>query len=121
MGDYKKKIGEKGEQLALKILRNKGYKILEKNWRFQKKEIDIIAQDGDLIVFVEVKTRQLSEYVEPDFAVGKRKQSLLIKAADAYLVNNNLDNEARFDIVSIVIFPGGTEAEHIIDAFYPMA
>jgi len=121
MGDFKKKIGDKGEELAVRILRNKGYQILETNWRYRSKEIDIIAKDGEYVVFVEVKTRNLSEYVEADFAVGKRKQSFIIKAADEYIVQNDLENEARFDIVSIVIYPGGTEAEHIMDAFYPMA
>ena len=121
MSNYKKEIGKKGEEMAVKLLMNKGYKIIERNWYYHRNELDIIAEYDDKIIFVEVKTRTEGEYVEPDFAVSKRKQSAIIKAADGYLIQKDIDKEARFDIVSVIIYPGGTAIEHIEDAFYPMA
>jgi putative endonuclease len=110
-------FGKLGEDLAVNYLINKGYQILERNWRSGHKEIDIIALDGDTLVAVEVKTRKSNTYGEPDIAVGAMKQQMLIWAADAYVRYKNLDVEVRFDIVSIVITDTGEHIEHIEDAF----
>ena len=110
-------FGKLGEDLAVNYLINKGYQILERNWRSGHKEIDIIALDGDTLVAVEVKTRKSNTYGEPDTAVGAMKQQMLIWAADAYVRYKNLDVEVRFDIVSIVITDTGEHIEHIEDAF----
>ena len=110
-------FGKLGEDLAVNYLINKGYQILERNWRSGHKEIDIIALDGDTLVAVEVKTRKSNTYGEPDIAVGAMKQKMLIWAADAYVRYKNLDVEVRFDIVSIVITDTGEHIEHIEDAF----
>ena len=112
-------LGKLGEDLAVQYLTDKGYEILERNWRNIHKEIDIIAKEGDDLVIVEVKARQTDEYGEPDIAVTKRKQRMLIAAANAYILKNNLDVSTRFDIISIVFKNGEPVIEHIEDAFLP--
>ena len=112
-------LGEKGEELARKYLREKGYKIIKTNWRFGKDEIDIIAIDNDYLVIVEVKTRTSTYFAEPEFAVNKKKQRFLIRAAHAYIIKNDIDLETRFDIISIVITSQKTHINHIDHAFYP--
>lgn len=114
-------LGRIGEDLAIELLINKGYKILERNWRSGHKEIDIIAMDGDTLVAVEVKTRKSNTFGEPDIAVGVMKQRMLIWAADAYVRYKNLDVDVRFDIISIVITDTGKQIEHIEDAFIPLS
>ncbi len=112
-------LGKLGEELAVQFLVDKGYEILERNWRNIHKEIDIIAKEGEDLVIVEVKARQTDEYGEPDIAVTKRKQRMLIAAANAFILRNNLDMSTRFDIVSIVFKDGEPVIEHIEDAFLP--
>jgi len=112
-------LGKKGEELARKFLSNKGFKIVDTNWTFGKDEIDIVAYDKEYLVIVEVKTRRSNYFGEPYFAVTKKKQEFLIRAAQAYITRKDVDNEARFDIISIVVTPGGNNIEHIEDAFYP--
>ncbi len=112
-------IGKTGEEMAIKLLREKGYKILEQNWHYGREEIDLIAMDGDTLVIVEVKTRTTSWFGEPEFAVTRSKQKALIRAAEGYIIRNNLDLDTRFDVVSIVISPQEKKIEHIEDAFYP--
>ena len=112
-------FGKLGEELAVNYLIGKGYEILERNWRNIHKEIDIIAKDGTDLVIVEVKTRQSDEYGNPDVAVTKKKQRMLIAAANAYITRNNLDIETRFDIISIVFKDDAPVIEHIEDAFLP--
>lgn len=112
-------LGRQGEELAVQYLTEKGYEIVERNWRNRHKEIDIIAKDGQDLVIVEVKTRQTDEYGNPDIAVTRQKQKRLIYAANGYLFRNNLDVETRFDIISIVFKEGKPVIEHIEDAFLP--
>ena len=112
-------FGKLGEELAVNYLIEKGYEILERNWRNIHKEIDIIAKDGTDLVIVEVKTRQTDEYGDPDVAVTKQKQWRLISAANAYVFQNRLDINTRFDIISIIFKDGEPVIEHIEDAFLP--
>ena len=112
-------FGKLGEELAVNYLIEKGYEILERNWRNIHKEIDIIARDGKDLVVVEVKTRQTDEYGNPDVAVTKQKQWRLISAANAYVFQNRLDINTRFDIISIIFKDGEPVIEHIEDAFLP--
>ena len=113
-------IGKNSEDLAVAYLENKGYQILERNWRSGHKEIDIIALDGDMLVIVEVKSRKSLDFGDPDVAVGVMKQRMLIYAAEAYINYHNLDLEVRFDIISMIITPQGEQIEHIEDAFCPV-
>ena len=112
-------FGKLGEEIAANYLEGKGYEIVERNWRNTHKEIDIIAKEDETLVMVEVKTRQTDEYGNPDIAVTKKKQRLLIAAANAYLFKNKLDVETRFDIISIIFKDGEPVIEHIEDAFLP--
>ena len=112
-------LGKRGEELAVEYLLKKGYRILDRNWRHRAKEIDIIARDKDKLVIVEVKSRDHQYYEHPVYAVTVRKQLFLINAADAYIRANNLDLETRFDVITVVFFPGSFEIDHIDGAFYP--
>ena len=111
--------GRYGEDLAAKFLQNSGYRILAKNWRYGHKEIDIIAKDVETIVIVEVKLRSNDFFGYPEQAVNRRKQKLLIEAADAYLEKNNLNNEVRYDVVAIIFEKNKKRLLHIKDAFIP--
>lgn len=113
-------LGVFGETLAEKFLRNKGYKILDKNVRFKKWEADIIALHGDQLVVVEVKTRQTAEIGEPWRAVTRSKQKQIIQVANFYVCSKNIDRDTRFDIVSIVHNSYRTQIEHLENAFYPL-
>lgn len=115
------KLGKLGEDLATDYLVSKGYTIFERNWRNHHKEIDIIAFDGKMLVILEVKTRQTDDFGTPDLAVDRRKQRLLIAAANAYIFRHNIDYETRFDIITVVVKEGQEpNIEHLEDAFYPM-
>ncbi len=112
--------GAKGEELAAVFLKNKGYAILEKNWRFKNLEADIIATIDKTLVIAEVKTRKSSYFGEPETFVNKQKQKNLIKAAHGYIQRKQLDLEVRFDIISIILNGNQMEINHIEDAFYPI-
>lgn len=115
-----KQIGDKGEEIAAEFLRSLGFDILERNWRFGHKEIDLIARKDQLILFVEVKMRQNNRYGHPEEFVDARKQARLITAATAWLAETGHDKEIRFDIIAIRSNPNLTnEVMHIPDAFFP--
>ena len=113
-------LGNKGEQAAAEYLAGKNYKILARNKRYGHLEIDIIAQYRDMIIFVEVKSRSGTYFEQPFQAVTIKKQKKIIKAANIYIEENEIDLEARFDIISIVEKKGKFQIEHIEDAFYPL-
>jgi putative endonuclease len=94
---------KKGEALAGKILKKKGYKILKRNYVSKYGEIDIVAYDRGIICFVEVKTRQSENYGPPELAVTKEKRKRIVRTALNYLMINNIeDTDCRFDVVSIL-------------------
>ena len=112
-------LGQQGEELAAKYLSKLGYEILERNFRFGRDEVDIIAKIDEYIVFVEVKTRANNFLGEPEEAVSTQKQNRIIKVANHYLIENDLDNEGRFDIFGIIINQNQKSISHIIEAFKP--
>ncbi len=112
-------LGKAGEDLVAAYLVEKGYHILHRNWRFAKDELDIVAETDQYLVFVEVKTRSNIIWGEPDEAVTKKKQKYLIRAANAYIIENNCTKEARFDIISVLLPPHSVNINHIENAFYP--
>ena len=114
-----KELGSEGEIIAINFLTQKGYKILDRNWHFGHLEIDIICLNNNILVFVEVKSRNSDYVVKPELSLSKKQQSNLIKAANTYIDIKNIENEARFDIVSVVTHPEGKEIKHIKEAFYP--
>ncbi|NJB81292.1 YraN family protein [Wenyingzhuangia aestuarii] len=110
-------LGNLGEQLAKDYLLEKGYSILETNWRYLKAEIDIIAQKGNFLAIVEVKTRTSAFFGNPEEFITKAKIKLLITAADYYVQKHNLDLEVRFDVIAIVKNAKQTDIKHIPEAF----
>jgi len=111
-------LGHLGEQLAMDFLTKKGFTIRERNWRFQKAEVDIIAQKGLLLVIVEVKTRSTRFFGEPQEFIQEQKIKLLTKAVDHYVCIQDLDVEVRFDVIGIVKNHKETSIIHLEDAFY---
>jgi putative endonuclease len=111
-------FGKQGEQQAIDFLREKGYSIVDVNWRYQHKEIDIVAEYNDELHIVEVKTRTSSVWQTIDEIVGATKQKNIIAAADAYVQQNNIDKDVVFDIVYIVQINGKQSIELIPDAFH---
>jgi putative endonuclease len=115
----KKNIGDKGEQIALDYLKLKGYQEIERNWRFGKYEIDLILKDHETLVFVEVKYRTESTDGKPIWFVSNQQKRNLLKAANRYILENGMDQEARFDIVAIQPNESSNAIEHLEDAFTP--
>jgi len=112
-------IGQKGEEQAVAFLANKGFKILDLNWRYRKYEIDIVAEQNNTLVIIEVKTRSSEQFGNPESFVNVQKQRFLIAAANAYVDQKQILNEIRFDIISIIHQNNEFKIEHIPDAFYP--
>jgi putative endonuclease len=112
-------LGQKGEELARSFLQEHGLRILETNYRYGRDEVDIIAEEGEYLVIVEVKTRSSAFHGEPELFVDRKKQYFLIRAANKYINWKNINKETRFDIVSVLITPNGHKVKHIRDAFYP--
>ncbi len=112
-------LGKKGEELAIAHLRKYGYEILDRNWRFGKEEIDIIARIGQELVIAEVKTRHSDFFGSPEEFVSRSKQQHLIKAANAYVEKKDLDLEVRFDVIGIILNSKEERIHHIEDAFQP--
>lgn len=110
-------LGIFGENLAVSHILNKGYTILDRNYKFNKKEIDIVAILGNQLVVIEVKARQTAEIGEPWMAVTRSKQKIIIQVANHYLKMKNIDLDTRFDVISIVHNSFRTKIEHIEDAF----
>ena len=114
----KKALGKKGEEKALRFLKKKGYRIIEKNYVCKLGEMDIIAKEKDTLAFIEVKTRTTTEFGPPQLAVNSSKQRQLSKVALHFLKEKQLeDAKARFDVVAILLGPKKEEIELIRDAF----
>jgi len=113
-------FGKEAETRAVKFLEEKNYEILERNWRYLKAEIDIIAKDlnANQIVIAEVKARNFNPLVEPEEAVTKAKRKLLIQAAGEFIIQNEIGLETRFDIISILKSGNDWKIRHIQNAFY---
>ncbi len=111
-------FGKIAEDLAVDFLIKNQYKILVRNFRYLKAEVDIIAEFENQIVIVEVKARNTDAFLEPQEAVNKKKIKLLISASNYFIEENNIDKEVRFDIISVLPNKQKTlEIHHIIDAF----
>ncbi|WP_372935738.1 YraN family protein [Seonamhaeicola sp.] len=111
-------LGKKGEQLAVDFLIENGYNIIERNYRFDKAEVDIIAKQKDTLAIIEVKTRSSKDFGNPQDFVKPKQIKNLVKAVDEYVTVNDLDVEVRFDIIAIVKEKKGYKIEHLEDAFY---
>lgn len=111
--------GLRGEDLAASFLKKEGYKILHRNWRSGRNEIDIIAEKDEFIVFVEVKTRAADFHVHPRDAVNVPKQRTIVYAASNYIDRYKINKEARFDIITVIFNGLDFEIDHIVNAYYP--
>ena len=110
-------LGKKGEDLAIDFLLKKGYKIVTRNFRYQKAEVDIIARKGNILAVIEVKTRSTPDFGNPqDFVKGRQIQRL-VKAVDYFVNEHQLNVEVRFDIIAIIKNKAGTKIEHLENAF----
>ena len=112
--------GKHGEELALELLVSKGFKILETNWRYRRSEVDIIAKEGEVLVFIEVKTRSFDYFGRPETFVDKKKEKLLALAASEYMRLTGHEWAIRFDVVSVLLKNENEwVVEHLPDAFFP--
>ena len=95
-------LGNRGEEIACRYLRQMGYEVLERNFRCKIGEIDIVARDGKVTVFVEVKARKSKTYGKPKEAISFHKQKKLVQLAQYYMKKHHLfDTSARFDVIGI--------------------
>jgi len=115
------RAGRNGEDVAVELLKQQGYEVVCLNWRYKHLEIDIVARDGNQLVFVEVKTRSSSTFGMPYEAVDWVKQGRLTRAADRYITAHRYAGEIRFDVVSILYSEqSNTYRTRLIkDAFWP--
>lgn len=111
-------LGKKGEQLAVDFLLDKGYHIVERNYRFDKAEVDIIAQKNQTLSIVEVKTRSTSDFGDPQDFLKPKQIQRIVKAVDEYVLVNKLEVDVRFDIIAIIKENKGFSIEHLENAFY---
>ena len=118
LGHDRSDLGPRGESLAAQFLEARGYSVLAQNYRAAGAEIDIVARDGDEIVFVEVKTLRSDQFGDPADRVERRKQRHLSRAAICYVREKRLEEAAcRFDVVAIIVGEGEPKINHFRDAF----
>lgn len=114
----KRSIGNRGENAAVSFLKRHGLAILDRNYTFHHGEIDIVAKDGNEIVFIEVKTRRTTGFGAPEESVTPLKQSMIRRTAEGYVAEKNLENvSCRFDVIAIQIGEGMAHVTHFRNAF----
>lgn len=107
-----------GEDLAVALLKEEGWTVLDRNWRLRLGELDIVARRGDCLAFVEVKARQAPAYVDPALGVDWRKQRQLRRVAGAYIaLRKPVFRESRFDVIGVVVGESGADVTRIEAAF----
>lgn len=112
-------IGQQGEEMAKSFLLEKGYKILDSNFRSSNSEIDIVARWENKLIFVEVKTRTSASFGQPEIFVSQDKRKHMKKVARSYINYINFIGEVRFDIISILLERNKVpEIKHFEDAFF---
>ena len=117
MADHNE-LGKLGEQIAVDFLLENDYTILERNWRFQKAEIDVLAVKENILAVVEVKTRSTLAYGLPQDFVNSKKIQLLVRAVNSYISDREIDYEIRFDIIAIHKTLESPVIKHLEDAFF---
>jgi putative endonuclease len=116
---YRQRIGKQGEENAVHYLKGKGYCILERNYRSDRGEIDIIAENGGVLVFIEVKMKIHEGFGSPESWVDRKKQAQIGKVAAGYLLEKEREEDpCRFDVIAITQKKGSNEIHHIEDAFW---
>ncbi|MCK4921481.1 MAG: YraN family protein [Bacteroidales bacterium] len=118
MAEHNEK-GLKAEDIVAKYLSEQQMKILERNWRFGHKEIDIISMDGDKLAIVEVKARSIKNAETPAELLSGQKMRHLVDAAEEYIIRNDIDNDVRFDFALVLFGTEGYSIDYVKDAFIP--
>lgn len=121
MADHNE-LGELGEEKCAQLFLSKKYKIIERNWRFHKNEIDLIAENKNEIVFVEVKTRSKSHWGYPENFLSNSQIKRLLEAVNAYINIKKINKKVRFDVVSIIVDVkngNSMQIEHFEDIIIP--
>lgn len=111
------RTGQLGESMAQVYLEEHGYTILKKNYRYKRAEIDIIACTENLLVFVEVKTRTSDTFGFPELAVNRKKEQMLLNAAEEFILASGWKQDIRFDIISVTLTTPPAII-HFADAFH---
>ena len=111
-------FGKEGEKIAADFLIENGYRIVQKNYRYLKSEIDIIAQKGDVLAIVEVRARSNDQIIAIADTITPKKIKLLVTGADHYVTSNELDVEVRFDVITILKNKKIFKINHLESAFY---
>lgn len=112
-------LGKTGEAIAAEYLEKKGFEILERNWQYNHKEIDLIALHDNYLVIIEVKTRTTDGWENPKEAITNGKIKFIVEATEAYINETDIDNEVRFDVVTLIPDGENWTIEHIDEAFHP--
>ncbi|HDS06561.1 MAG TPA: YraN family protein [Bacteroides sp.] len=115
------RFGKNAEQLTARYLITRGYYIWKSNWRWGKKELDLIAVHKGELVIVEVKSMEGNRVNQPWDVVDGKKQRHIVLAADAFIRLYHVRMPVRFDVIAVYYHSGGVEIEHIENAFYPQA
>ncbi len=114
-----KDLGQLGEELAAQFLKKKDYEILERNYRWARGEIDIVAKKENILIFVEVKTTQSERFGPPETWVDSRKQQQIGIVAERYLQEKEIDEmDCRFDVVAVTLHGKAWEIKHLENAFW---
>ena len=114
----RQRFGKLGESVAISFLKKNGYRILEQNYRNIFGEIDIVAMDGNTIVFVEVKARRSKQFGNPKYSVTyKKKRKISMVALDYLKKKSRMNQRARFDVISISTYSEGPQVEIVKNAF----
>jgi putative endonuclease len=114
-----REIGDKAEAIAQQFVSKLGYQILDTNWYHGHLELDIVAKDGNELVIIEVKSRNGIRYEHPSEAITNTKIKRIVEAADAYIQEKDIEQETRFDVITVIFIGQKFELEHFKDAFYP--
>lgn len=109
--------GQAGEEMATVFLQNKGFQVLERNFRAGQSEIDLIGMDKDCLVFVEVRLRKNADFGLPEQTLSKAKINAIKRGAEAYMRKHNWLGDVRFDVIAIIQKPD-LDIEHFMDVFY---
>jgi putative endonuclease len=117
--DTTREKGSAAEEIAVDYLVQNGYEILDQNWYNQHHELDIIARKNGVVAVVEVKSLASNYMREPYQSVNRNKQRMIISATNAYIRKHNINDDIRFDIISIIMNRTDPKVEHIENAFYP--
>lgn len=115
--DGRKRTGQIGEQIAVSYLVDKGCHVVHRNWRCPTGELDIVMEDGDTLVFVEVRTRRGQRFGPAEESITPAKQARLIELAQSYLQEMTLSDQSwRIDVVAVHLGPGSPQVNHIENA-----